>query len=405
MGEEKKLCPSDVAAEKLCEMAEYVIIEADGSKGLPFKAHLDYEPVIPQCAKDTILVIGMSGMGKRVKEAAHRTEKYCQLGQCKAEDSITPETAARVANAEGLHTKAFLNQMDAAKAGQAEELARLLNTKVYGGALMKGEWAMLVLIKGAGDLASGVALRLHRSGFAVAMTDTPNPTAIRRTVCFSEAIRLGETSVEGVKARRAGNAGEALSIIKAGGIPVIADEKCECRAELKPDAIVDAIIAKKNINTRIDDAPIVIALGPGFTAGADCHAVIETQRGHNLGRVILNGSAAPNTGVAGIIGGVGADRVLRAPCGGTFKPVREIGDIVSAGDIIATVNGEAMKTNIGGVLRGLLPKGITVHQGMKSGDVDPRGELCSCYTASDKAMAIAGGVLEAILGLSGVIAR
>lgn len=265
--------------------------------------------------------------------------------------------------------------------------------------------AMLVLIKGAGDLASGVALRLHRSGFAVAMTDTPNPTAIRRTVCFSEAIRLGETSVEGVKARRAGNAGEALSIIKAGGIPVIVDEKCECRAELKPDAIVDAIIAKKNINTRIDDAPIVIALGPGFTAGADCHAVVETQRGHNLGRVILNGSAAPNTGVAGIIGGVGADRVLRAPCGGTFEPVREIGDIVSAGDIIATVNGEAMKTNIGGVLRGLLPKGITVHQGMKSGDVDPRGELCNCYTASDKAMAIAGGVLEAILGLSGVIAR
>ena len=124
-------------------MVEYVIIEADGSKGLPFKAHLDYEPVIPQCAKDTILVIGMSGMGKRVKEAAHRTEKYCQLGQCKAEDSITPETAARVANAEGLHTKAFLNQMDAAKAGQAEELARLLNTKVYGGALMKGEWRCL----------------------------------------------------------------------------------------------------------------------------------------------------------------------------------------------------------------------------------------------------------------------
>ena len=143
LGEEKKLCPSDVAAEKLCEMAEYVIIEADGSRGLPFKAHLDYEPVIPQCAKDTILVIGMSGMGKRVKEAAHRTEKYCQLGQCKAEDSITPETAARVANAEGLHTKAFLNQMDAAKAGQAEELARLLNTKVYGGAPMKGEWRCL----------------------------------------------------------------------------------------------------------------------------------------------------------------------------------------------------------------------------------------------------------------------
>lgn len=143
MGEEKKLCPSDIAVEKLCEMAEYVIIEADGSKGLPFKAHLEYEPVIPQCAKDTILVIGMGGMGKSAKEAAHRTEKYCQLGQCEAEDRITPETVARVANAEGLHTKAFLNQMDAADEAQAEKLAKLLNTKVYGGALMKGEWRCL----------------------------------------------------------------------------------------------------------------------------------------------------------------------------------------------------------------------------------------------------------------------
>ena len=141
--EDKKLCQSDAAAEKLCEMAEYVIIEADGSKGLPLKAHLAHEPVIPVCARDTILVIGMSGMGKSVKEAAHRAESYCLLGQCAAEDTVTPQIAARVANAEGLHTKAFLNQMDAAKAGQAEELARLLNTRVYGGALMKGEWRCL----------------------------------------------------------------------------------------------------------------------------------------------------------------------------------------------------------------------------------------------------------------------
>ena len=264
---------------------------------------------------------------------------------------------------------------------------------------------MLVLIKGAGDLASGVALRLHRSGFDVVMTDIANPTSIRRTVCFSEAIRLGETMVEDTKARRADSVKEAFEIIKTGEIPVIADENCECRKELKPDAMVDAIIAKRNINTTINDAPIVVALGPGFTAGVDCHAVIETQRGHNLGRVILSGSAAPNTGIPGIIGGVGADRVLRAPCEGIFEPISKIGDIVCADDTVATVNGEPMKTKIDGVLRGLLPQGVPVFGGMKSGDVDPRGNVQNCYTVSDKASAIAGGTLEAILRLSGIMKK
>lgn len=264
---------------------------------------------------------------------------------------------------------------------------------------------MLVLIKGAGDLASGVALRLHRAGFAVVMTDIPNPTAIRRTVCFSEAIRLGQTQVEGVAARRAGDVQAALDIIRAGDIPVLADENCACRAQLKPDAVIDAIIAKKNINTRIDDAPVVIALGPGFTAGVDCHAVIETMRGHDLGRPIMHGSAQPNTGVPGIIGGVGRERVLRAPCAGVFEPLRQIGDIVSAGDVIAKIAGQEMVTSISGVLRGLLPRGAAVYPGMKSGDVDPRGVAAHCYTVSDKALAIAGGVLEALLNLSGIIAR
>ncbi len=264
---------------------------------------------------------------------------------------------------------------------------------------------MLVLIKGAGDLASGVALRLHRSGFDVVMTDIANPTSIRRTVCFSEAIRLGEAMVEDVKAKKANSAKEVFEIIKTGEIPVIADENCECRKELKPDVMVDAIIAKRNINTTINDAPIVVALGPGFTAGVDCHAVIETQRGHNLGRVILSGSAAPNTGIPGIIGGVGADRVLRAPCEGIFEPINKIGDIVCAGDTVATVNGEPMKTKIDGVLRGILPQGVSVFGGMKSGDVDPRGNVQNCYTVSDKASAIAGGTLEAILRLSGIMRK
>lgn len=259
---------------------------------------------------------------------------------------------------------------------------------------------MLVLIKGAGDMASGVALRIYRAGFDVAMTDMEKPTAIRRTVCFSEAIRLGQTHVEDVLAKRAYNAKEARRLMSKRIIPVIADEDCSIKNELLPDVIVDAILAKRNINTKIDDAGIVIALGPGFCASRDCHAVIETQRGHNLGRVIRSGSAAPNTGIPGIIAGYGAERVLRAPADGLFMPKKNIGDIVKAGDCVAEVSGEPMLAAISGVLRGLLPEGSSVHKGMKSGDIDPRGIREYCLTVSDKSMAVAGGVLEAILSLS-----
>lgn len=259
---------------------------------------------------------------------------------------------------------------------------------------------MFVLIKGAGDMASGVALRIYRAGFDVAMTDMEKPTAIRRTVCFSEAIRLGQTHVEDVLAKRAYNAKEARRLMSKRIIPVIADEDCSIKNELLPDVIVDAILAKRNINTKIDDAGIVIALGPGFCASRDCHAVIETQRGHNLGRVIRSGSAAPNTGIPGIIAGYGAERVLRAPADGLFMPKKSIGDIVKAGDCVAEVSGEPMLAAISGVLRGLLPEGSSVHKGMKSGDIDPRGIREYCLTVSDKSMAVAGGVLEAILSLS-----
>ena len=259
---------------------------------------------------------------------------------------------------------------------------------------------MLVLIKGAGDMASGAALRLYRAGFDVAMTDMEKPTAIRRTVCFSEAIRLGQTHVEDVLAKRAYNAKEARRLMSKRIIPVIADEDCSIKNELLPDVLVDAVLAKRNINTKIDDAGIVIALGPGFCTGRDCHAVIETQRGHNLGRVIRSGSAAPNTGIPGIIAGYGAERVLRAPADGLFMPKKSIGDIVKAGDCVAEVSGEPMLAAISGVLRGLLPEGSSVHKGMKSGDIDPRGIREYCLTVSDKSMAVAGGVLEAILSLS-----
>ncbi len=256
---------------------------------------------------------------------------------------------------------------------------------------------MLVLIRGAGDLATGIALRLYRSGISVVMTDLPQPTVIRRTVAFAEAIRLGEWTVEDVTARRAADADEARSILAAGLVPVLADPACACREALRPDALADAILAKRNTGTRITDAPVVVGVGPGFTAGVDCHAVVETMRGHTLGRVIYEGSALPNTNVPGLIGGFAGERVLRAPADGVFEPCRAIGDRVQAGDVAGTVAGEPMICTIGGVLRGLLAAGVPVRKGMKAGDVDPRGEKSYCFTASDKALAVGGGVLEAIL--------
>lgn len=263
---------------------------------------------------------------------------------------------------------------------------------------------MLTLIRGAGDLASGVALRLWRSGIDVVMTDLARPTTIRHTVAFSPAVTRGETTVEGVRAVRAENAEQAKALLTARVIPVLADPTCACRAALQPDALVDAILAKKNLGTRLSDAPVVVGVGPGFTAGVDCHAVVETMRGHTLGRVYYQGSALPNTNIPGLIGGFAGERVLRAPAHGVFTAVRAIGDRVEQGDIVGYVNGVPMQCTIGGVLRGLLESGVSVHVGMKSGDVDPRGKAEYCTTASDKALAVGGGVLEAILHLSHVIA-
>ena len=260
---------------------------------------------------------------------------------------------------------------------------------------------MRVLIRGAGDLASGIALRLHRSGMEVAMTDIAAPTAIRRTVAFSQAIVAGEWTVEDVTAVRCETAAEARRLMAAGRIPVFVDPECRIRYELRPDALVDAILAKRNLGTAIQDAPVVIGVGPGFTAGVDCHAAVETMRGHTLGRVLYEGSPLPNTNIPGLIGGFAGERVLRAPADGVFTATRAIGDMVDAGDIVGTVAGKPMVCTIGGVLRGLLSDGVETFAGMKAGDVDPRGVREYCFTASDKALAIGGGVLEAVLGLSG----
>ena len=260
---------------------------------------------------------------------------------------------------------------------------------------------MLVVIKGAGDLASGIALRLHHSGMDVVMTDLPNPLAIRRTVAFCEAIRDGHMTVEDVTAKRAVTKEDVESILAEGAIPVLADPEASIISEIKPDVVVDAILAKRNIGTTINDAPIVIAVGPGFSAGDDCHAVIESMRGHTLGRAIYEGPALPNTNIPGLIGGFAGERVLRAPADGVFESVHKIGDLVKTGDVIGYVEGKPMCSTIDGVLRGLIADGTPVREGLKSGDVDPRGKTEYCTLVSDKALAIAGGVLEAILKLRG----
>ena len=258
---------------------------------------------------------------------------------------------------------------------------------------------MLALIRGAGDIASGAAMRLWRCGINIVMTDLERPTAIRRTVAFSDAIVHGETIVEGLRAVRAKDAAQAKKLLREGVIPVLADPACRCREELAPDALVDAILAKRNLGTRLSDAPIVVGVGPGFTAGEDCHAVVETMRGHTLGRVIYSGSAIVNTNIPGLIGGFAGERVLRAPCDGVFTAAHRIGDTVEEGETIGFVDGVPMKCTIGGVLRGVLDDGVRVKKGMKSGDVDPRGKAEYCATVSDKALAVGGGVVEAVLYL------
>jgi len=258
---------------------------------------------------------------------------------------------------------------------------------------------LLVVVKGGGDLATGVAHRLHRAGMRVVITELPRPTVIRRPVAFASAVIEGEITVEGVTARLAESPAQALACLDEGIIPVLVDPQAEVVRTLQPDVVVDATIAKRNLGTRLTDAPIVVALGPGFTAGVDCHAVVETERGHFLGRVITEGQAAPNTGVPGAVLGHAEDRVVRAPCAGIFRGEKRIGDRVEAGQPVARVDGKPVVARISGVLRGLLADGLPVHAGMKVGDVDPRGVVEHCFTISDKARAVGGGVLEAILWL------
>lgn len=262
----------------------------------------------------------------------------------------------------------------------------------------------LIIVRGGGDLATGTIYKLHQCGFPVLVLETDNPSAIRRNVAFSEAVYQGTQSVEGVSCTLAASMEEAEAMLKAGKLTMLVDPAGENIARFRPLAVVDAILAKRNLGTYRSMAPITVALGPGFTAGADVDAVVETKRGHNLGRVLYSGTVAPNTGIPGIIGGFGKERVIHSPAAGILRNTAKITDTVKRGQTIACVEtdgGEVPVTaTIDGLLRGLIRDGYPVTEGFKIADIDPRvEEFENCFTISDKARCIAGGVLEAILHL------
>lgn len=256
----------------------------------------------------------------------------------------------------------------------------------------------IVVFRGGGDIATGAIHKLHRSGFKVVVLECAKPTAIRRKVCFSEAVYDGETSIEDTKARLVQNKDEIEQCFLENVIPVLVDPEGKLITELRPDVVVDGILAKCNIGTHINMAPLTIALGPGFVAGTDVTAVIETMRGHNLGRIILQGEAMTNTGTPGVIAGLSKERVIYSTEEGIIKNQCKIGELVEKGQSLANINEVEMKATITGVLRGIIRDGSYINKGLKIADIDPRKEeQANCFTISDKARSIGGAVLEVIL--------
>jgi xanthine dehydrogenase accessory factor len=256
---------------------------------------------------------------------------------------------------------------------------------------------LTVLIRGAGEMATGVAWTLARCHFKVVLLEAPQPLAVRRLVSFCEAVYEGQKTVEGIQAVLVSSPKEIETAWQEGQIPLLIDPQMTVAGELQPAVLVDAIMAKKQCPPLLGNAPLVVALGPGFTAGRDAHAVIETNRGHNLGRILTRGEAEPDTGRPGNIAGFSLERVLRAPAEGRIKNVKAIGDQVLKDETVADVAGQPIRSQIRGVLRGLIRDGTPVLPGLKVGDVDPRGVREYCATISEKARAIGGGVLAAIL--------
>lgn len=257
---------------------------------------------------------------------------------------------------------------------------------------------MKVVIRGGGDLATGVAEVLYQSGFKILILDIEKPSSIRRSVCFSEAIYDGVTKVENIICKKVENENEIEKCWNEKIIPIMVDEKGEIIKKIKPDVVVDSIIAKKNLGTTKEMAPITIALGDGFEAGKDVDIVVETMRGHNLGRIITSGRAMKNTGIPGEIKGVSKDRVIYSLANGIFSSVKKIGDTVQKDEIIGYVGNVEIRGKISGVLRGIIREGYEVTENMKIGDIDPRiEEKNNCFTISDKARSLGGAVLRAIM--------
>lgn len=262
----------------------------------------------------------------------------------------------------------------------------------------------LIIVRGGGDIATGMVYKLYQCGFRVLVLETANPSAIRRNVAFSEAVYNGTQTVENITCVLGKSVEQAVALLEEGRLVMLIDPKGDCIKQLKPIAVVDGILAKKNLGTNKDMAPITVALGPGFTAGEDVDAVIETMRGHSLGRVIYEGQAIKNTGIPGMVDGYTKERVIHSPAEGILRNVSKITDTVQQGEVIAVIETETDKipveATIDGLLRGLIRDGYPVTKGFKIADIDPRlNEYENCFTISDKARCIAGGVVEAILHL------
>lgn len=255
----------------------------------------------------------------------------------------------------------------------------------------------LVVIRGGGDLATGVAVRLQRAGFPVVVLEIEKPLAVRRLVALAEAVYAGRVVIEGIEGVRAASQGEVRPLLESGVIPVLVDAKATCLSTLRPAVIVDGRMRKAPSDLPLDTARLIIGLGPGFAAGVDCHAVIETRRGHHLGRIVRNGAASADTRIPEAVEGYAVDRVLRAPRSGVMQGLVPIGSLVRQGQPLLAVNRHEVAAPFDGALRGLLHDGLQVERGMKVGDLDPRRETQFCYEVSDKALAIGGAVLEAIL--------
>lgn len=437
----KLAMPEDLGEERvmkrLLSQFDVILIEADGAKRLPLKVPSDTEPVlIPQTGL-IIACVGLTAGGKQFGDSCFRFTSHGGWLHKEAQDVIGAEDMTLLLmdergsrkGVDGRYYRILLNQADTKTEQKlSEKVASMLPGNLQSGCARttrkRRRNAMIdtettdavmtntetkqrrtgmtdgmgrVLIKGSGDLASGIALRLHRAGFRILMTDIAVPTTVRRTVAFSPAVYQGHMQVEDVTGVLCDSVKVAEQEIQNGNIAIMVDETARCIHEFHPDVVVDAILAKRNLGTKITDAPFVVGVGPGFTAGEDCHCVVETKRGHYLGRCIWKGSAIPNTGIPGIIGGYGLERLIKAPAAGVFKGAVEIGAVVKKNDVVGYVDQTPVLAQIDGVVRGLLQDGVEVTTGMKSGDVDPRCDVAHCFTVSDKASSIGGGVLEAVL--------